>query len=146
MKNNNGFTLLELILCISIMTLILSIPAFKMNIFQGLKEKQEIREFVKDINYARNRAITEGVSHSVLIDTKTNSYTLYKLGDGIKKQIKHKELQESLQIKWSNTGEVVFNLSGAVYGAGTIRLKNSKGKVIEIAITPVTSRVNVSYK
>ncbi len=59
MKNNNGFTLLELILCISIMTLILSIPAFKMNIFQGLKEKQEIREFVKDINYARNRAITE---------------------------------------------------------------------------------------
>ena len=146
MKNNKGFTLLELLLCIFIMALILSIPIFRISIFQGFKEKQEIKEFVKDINYTRNRSIIEGISHSIIIDTKRNSYTMYKLEEDIKKQIKDKELKGGLQIQWTNTKEVVFNHSGAVYGAGTIRLKNSKGEIIEITISPVTSRININYK
>lgn len=147
MKNNKGFTLLELILYISIISIILLIPMFKVDILHNYKEKQELKEFVKDINYARNKTITESISHSVLIDINRNTYTIYKQDHPVKKIVKNKKFSHGIKLKQLSIEkpEIKFSLSGAPDNPGTIILENKKGKIVKITITPATGKVNVYY-
>jgi prepilin-type N-terminal cleavage/methylation domain-containing protein len=149
MKNNKGFTLLELMLSISIILLILSIPIFKIDILHNFRERQELSEFLKDINYTKNKAIIESVNYNIKISIKTNSYTIYKVNSNNKKKsIKHKEFKHGTKLIHTaiKNNELSFKSTGAIDGAGTIKLENRKCNVFRIKITPVTGKVNVEYE
>lgn len=147
MKNNKGFTLLELMICILIICIILIIPILKVDILANQRETNELKEFIKDINYARNKTIVESTRHSILIRVDSNSYTIYKHVHPIKKAVKRREFNQGINLKSTNIKdkEVTFNLSGAPDNSGTIKLETRKGIAIEITITPATGKVNVYY-
>lgn len=144
---NKGFTLLELILCISIMCILFSVALLNVNIFTGQREKSEIREFVRDINYIRNRAIIESTSYTIYLKFGTNSYDIQRHTGSKRDIIKRKEFDYGIKLKGTNINqrEISFNNNGTPRYSGEIILENSKGDRICITITPATGRVNVYY-
>ena len=90
--NDKGFTLLELILCISLIAIILTIPILKTDVFFNQKQKKELKEFIIDINYARNRTIIESTRYSVFLRFDTNSYIVYEHTNSMPKVVKKKNL------------------------------------------------------
>lgn len=145
--NNKGFTLLELILCISLFAIILTIPLFKIDVLLNQKEKKELKEFITDINYARNKAIIESTRYSIYIRPDTNSYVIYQHKSSMQKIVKKKEFTNGIQFKSTNVKdkEIIFTQSGAPSHAGEILLKNKRGEDIKITITPATGKVNIYY-
>lgn len=131
---------------ISILSILLIIPAYKGNNIQNYKERKELREFKNDINYARNRAVVESRLYRIDIRTNNNSYLIIKYSK-FPETIKKKEFTNGIKVKSTNieNDELVFNYSGAPKNAGTIYLENSKGETIEITITPATGKVNIYY-
>ncbi|NMB27323.1 MAG: prepilin-type N-terminal cleavage/methylation domain-containing protein [Tissierellia bacterium] len=146
MKGNRGFTLIELIMIISVLLIILCIPALKGNIILNYRERQELKELKNDINYARNKAIVESTKYIVDMRPYSNSYVIYKQ-EGIRKIVKRKELTDGIKINKTNIkgNEIIFTYSGAPEVAGTIELENRKGRKIEITITPATGKVNIYF-
>jgi len=140
-----GLTFIEVILVICIISFILMIAILNSSIALDFKEKSELREFKKDIEYARNRAIVESRLYTVVINPSKNSYTVINYNNLGKNTVKEKKFAYGIKLVSTNfpQNEVTFNYSGVPLTAGTIKLKNRKGKYIEITITPVTGRVNV---
>ena len=147
MKSNKGVTLLELILCISIIAIILSIPVFNIDIFLNLKEKNELKEFITDINYARNRSIIESARHSVFLNIDENLYTIYKHTSSMPKIVKKKEFIHGIQLKNTNVKdkEIMFSQICVPSYTGEIILENRKGEKIRITVIPITGKVNIYY-
>ena len=146
MKDNRGFTLIELIMIISILLTILLIPALKGNTILNYKERQELKELKNDINYARNKAIVESRKYIVDMRPYSNSYVIYK-EEGSRKIVKRKELVNGIKIDKTNIkgNEIIFTYSGVPAIAGTIELENRKGEKIEITVTPATGKVNIYF-
>lgn len=146
LKDIKGFSLIELIIVISILSILLIIPMFKGNSILSYKERIELKEFKNDINYARNKAIIESKLYRVKINCEENSYTIYKSGSSVE-SVKKKELTEGIKINYTNirNDEIEFSHSGAPLEAGTIFLENKQEQGIEITITPATGKVNIYF-
>lgn len=146
MKDNRGITLIELIMVISILSMVLLIPISKGNIILNSKEKKELKEFKNDLNYARNKAVVESIRYSIMLKPKDNCYIIYK-HTPYKHEIERKKFTSGIKIDTTNIDfhEVVFNYSGAPEKAGTIYLKDKKGNKIEITVTPATGKINIKY-
>ena len=146
MKSSRAFTLIELVMIISILLIILLIPGLKGDTLLNYKERQELKELKTDINYARNKTIVESKKHIVDIRPYNNSYVIYRL-EGSRKIVKRKELTNGIKINKTNIkgNEIIFTYSGAPELAGTIELENRKGKQIQITITPATGKVNIYF-
>ncbi len=142
-KDIKGFTLIEILLIMSILSILLTIPVLNNKFVFNFIEKKEIKEFRDDICNARNKAIIESKLYSVSILVNSNSYAIYNY-DPYKKLIKIKELN-NLTIKRTtiNNNEIVFGALGIPIETGSIFLTNKKGEEIEITVTPVTAKVNV---
>ena len=55
-KSKKGFTLIELIVVIAIISIILGMAAPSSNVIRKSKEKSELKELKRDIEYARDNA------------------------------------------------------------------------------------------
>ncbi|GFN35463.1 GspH/FimT family pseudopilin [Tepidimicrobium xylanilyticum] len=147
LKDNKGKSLIELILVIFILSMLFLIPAIKVNYLSYFRERKDIIELKKDINYARNRAIIESRLYGVELRSD-NTYLIIKY-DKLPETIKRKEFRSGVKIKKinikDNKNEIVFNYSGAPKYAGTIYLENSNGEEIQITVTPATGKVNIYY-
>jgi len=143
--DNKGFTFIEVIIVICIISTILTIVILNSTIVLGFKEKRELREFKKDIEYARNRAIVEAKLYTVNINISKNSYTIINYSNLGKNIIKEKKFTYGIKLIKTNIfqNEITFSYSGAPLIAGTIYLENRKGEKVEITITPVTGKVNI---
>ncbi|MCF6464233.1 hypothetical protein C3E89_12830 [Clostridium sp. Cult1] len=145
-KETRGMTLVEIIIVISLLSILLLIPSFKGNNILNYREKKDISEFKKDINYAKNRALVESKLYSVDIRPTSNSYLIFKY-DTFPEVVKKKEFTSGVKLKSTNikNNELIFSYSGAPIESGTISLENSKGKKISITITPATGKVNIYF-
>lgn len=146
LEDSRGITLIELIVVISLLSLLLSIPIIKGNNILNYKERKELREFKNDINYARNRAVVESKLYSVDIRPNSNTYLIFKYSN-FPETIKKKEFTSGIKLKSTNikNNELVFNYSGAPKDSGTIYLENRKGERISITVTPATGKVNIYF-
>lgn len=69
-----GFTLIELILVLFIMSTILGIGFVKFNVINKYKAKKEIQTMINDIQYAKIMALTTGVEYWV--ELRPSSYII----------------------------------------------------------------------
>jgi prepilin-type N-terminal cleavage/methylation domain-containing protein len=143
-KDTKGFTLIEVILVVSILSFLFSIPVLNTNYLLKFVERKEINELKEDIYYSRNRAIVESKIYSVDILVDKNSYAIYTY-DTYRKLIKSKKLKGNLKIKYTTikNDELMFGYLGIPIETGTIVLTNNRGEEIKIAVTPVTAKINV---
>ena len=146
MKNNKGMTLIELIMVISILSIILLIPRLNGNVVLNYKERKELNELKKDLNYARNKAIVESCKYTVMLVSEKNYYVVYK-HKAFREKVKRVEFTNGIKIKTTNfyDNEVVFNYSGVPKTGGTIYLENRKGQNVELRVTPATGKVNIYF-
>lgn len=73
-----GFTLLEILLTVSLLLIILSVAWIKFQPMFSIQENQEIRQLVRDLNFARNIAIHTHQSASIQIIDNTQYQLVYK--------------------------------------------------------------------
>jgi type II secretion system protein H len=76
-KRSRGFTLIELILVMSLLIIIISLvtPSLE-KFFQGRTMDSEVRQFVSLTHYAQSRAISEGSPMLLWVDSKAGKYGL----------------------------------------------------------------------
>lgn len=144
MKRNMGVTLIELLIVISIISIVLLIPTLKKDKLLTYKERKELMEFKNDLNYARNKALVESTQYLVTIKDNTNSYTIYRDKNKI---VKTNTFKNGIELCKTEVGEktIRFHSSGAPDIGTTIRLKNRNGTIIKLSITPAVGKVNIDF-
>jgi prepilin-type N-terminal cleavage/methylation domain-containing protein len=139
MDRFKGYTLVELIIVLTLFSIILSFAVPSLGFIRKFKEYQQIRELRKDILYARNQAIVKGKIYYVQFDYERNAY--YILVDG--NIVKKKYFDEGLKLIDTNTPEISFYRTGVPRSSGTIKIKNNKNKIYEVVVTPVVGKVTI---
>lgn len=135
MRNNNGFTLIELIVTISIMILLLTITVPRFDISFGYMEKM-INEFAMDV---RNVQMENMKTPSAGYDIKiySDKYYIRKNMD-IEKIVNFKD---GYTINYNNGDSISFTYDGEPKKAGTFTITNTRNsKVKQVSIVPVTGR------
>ncbi len=139
-----AFTLMELILVVALISILSCILIPNTNIFHNLKEKQEIREFRKDILLTRNRAIINQSNYYIKLVFDDNKYVIRGLANN--DTIKSKTFTSGLKLsRRTNLTDLLFEGSGKAGKSGTIYITNRKNKEYIITISPITGSVAVKY-
>ena len=140
-NHNKGFTLIELMVVVVIISLLLGlgingldylIQWNKLNVTAGLLSSQ-----LKD---TQSRAFYEGVYYKLQFLPSLDKYRIYKqtelIDDIILKDI------DLFNTNFTNNN-LYFYPNGVPGMGGTVTLKNKRGKVLYVIMTPVTARVRV---
>lgn len=80
-----GFTLLELLLVMSLMTILLSVAVLRFDFFAQINERNEMEKIVSQLQYSRNYAISTGEETVFYVekDSGKNSFsTIIKTNSG----------------------------------------------------------------
>ena len=140
MKKMKGFTLIELIVVISLMSIFLLIAIPKIGFYIRFNEHQQIRQIKKDILYAKTQAIVKGNIHKFSYDAINNTYSIQENATVIKRVY----LKNGLEFSYKGSGTVItFSRTGAPSNGDTINLHNKNKKKYKITITPVVGKVNI---
>ncbi len=134
---NRGFTLLELLVVISLLLVFMTITVVSISrISEKYERREALRRILKVINHARIIAVTERkrVSLSFSEDGRT-----YSLDGNISKNI---SLKRGLRIEG---GTLVFYPSGRNSG-GSLNIFYEDGMSYTIALDPVTSKVAIFHE
>ncbi|NLW22387.1 MAG: hypothetical protein GXY88_03880 [Tissierellia bacterium] len=146
MKDIRGSTFIEIILIISIISILILIPLIRGGVFKSYKEREELKEFIKDLNYARIRAIVESTRYSVNLKYGDNSYTIIKHTNP-KEIIKRKEFTNGIRIRNSSiiNNEIEFTPAGTPRDSKTIYLEDRNRNLIKITIRVATGKISVYF-
>ena len=144
---NKGYTLIELMVVVVIISLLLALSLNGLdNLIQWNKLNTASALLSSELKNTQSRAFYEGVYYKIefyaTFDCPTlNKYRIYK----------QTELYEEIQLegvelfKTNFTNNKVFFYPNGVPGqGGTVTLKNKKGKVLYVIMTPVTARIRIS--
>lgn len=137
-KDRNGFTLLELIIVISLITVILGISTiFLAGTFSSSKLHSTVRDIVTTIKRARNIALSSGIDKTITIDLDSKVYSI----DGdLQREIPHDvniKIIDNVNGKEIDSGDyrMVFYAGGGIEG-GRIMVWNEK-RSYTIDIDPI---------
>lgn len=152
LKNKKGMTLIEIILSITILSILLLIVVPESNIILKIKERKELLEFKTDLNYARNKAICDGIRYSIKLFPRNNFYYIYKY-ERFPELVAKKEFKSGIRIENTNfngslnnkPSEVMFTSTGAPSIGGRIIIRNKKNEKNLITVEPATGKVNLYF-
>lgn len=141
-NHNKGYTLIELMVVVAIISLLLGLSVNEIyNLIQWNKLNTAAALLSSELKDAQSRAFYEGVYYKLQFWPTLDRYKVYKQTDLVNDII----LKD---IDLFNTNFTDNNLyfypSGVPGQGGTITLKNKRGKVLYVIMTPVTARVRVS--
>lgn len=140
MDRYKGYTLLELVIVLTLFSLILMIAVPSLGIIREFREYQQIRQLKTDILFARNQAIVKGKIYFVQFDFVRNGYIIVVSGETIKRVY----FEEGIElIKNMEMTELSFYRTGVPGKSGTIRLKNGKNQIYEVVVTPIVGKVTI---
>ena len=146
MKHSNshskGYTLIELMIVIGIISLLLGLSINGINnLIQWSKLNTAATLLSSELKNTQSRAFYEGVYYKLQFWPTLDRYRIYK----------ETELYKEIQLKDVNLfntnftdDNLYFYPNGVPGQGGTVTLKNKKGKVLYIIMTPVTARVRIS--
>jgi len=141
-NRNKGFTLIELMVVVGIISLLLGLSLNGLyDLMQWSKLNRAAAILSSELKNTQSRAFYEGVYYKINFWESLDRYRIYK----------QTELVEDIilnDIDLYNTNftddKVYFYPNGVPGQGGTITLKNKRGKVLYVIMTPVTARVRVS--
>jgi len=141
-NRTKGYTLIELMVVIGIISLLLGLGINGLyNLMQWNKLNTAAALLSSELKNAQSRAFYEGVYYKLQFWPSLDRYRVYK----------QTELVDDIILKdidLFNTNFTDNNLyfypNGVPSQGGTVTLKNKKGKVLYVIMTPVTGRVRVS--
>ena len=147
---NNGFTLIELMVVVVIVSLLLGLSLNGLyKLIQWSKLNTAAALLSSELKNSQSRAFYEGVYYTIEFYTTFNwptSSNKYKILKGSESEL-YKEIKlEGVELFKTNFtyNKVRFYPNGVPSMGGTVTLKNKKGKVLYVIMTPVTARVRVS--
>ena len=141
LKYNNGFTLIEILVVISIISIITGI------FFGGLRTLQPamrldgvVRDLATDLHYVQQQAVSEQFNYGISFLIDTNEYQILKyITSTTTQEISKKSLAQGIsfyEIKDFTDNNVIFNPYGSVTEAGSVSLVNSKQEIKVINVRP----------
>ena len=141
-NRTKGYTLMELMVVVSIISLLLGIGINRLDyLIQWNKLNTAAALLSSELKNTQSRAFYEGVYYKLQFWPTLDRYRIYK----------QSELADDIILKdidLFNTNftddNFYFYPSGVPGQGGTITLKNKRGKVLYVIMTPVTARVRVS--
>lgn len=143
MKKNSGFTLLELIIVLFLISLIMGlVGVFFANTLPSNKFNATVREIVASIRYARSLAQSSGENETITIDLDSRKYALPGRGEKpIPPEVNIKVVDPLSGDITTGRYQMLFPAFGGAEG-GTIVLWDKK-RVASISLDPVVGSVVV---
>ncbi|MCK4241290.1 MAG: type II secretion system protein [Candidatus Atribacteria bacterium] len=139
---NKGYTLIELMVVVVIIFLLLALSLNGLdNLIQWNKLNTAAVLLSSELKNTQSRAFYEGVYYKLQFWPNLNRYIIYKQSELIK-DIKLEDI-DLFNTNFTDNN-VYFYPSGVPGQGGTITLKNKKGKVLYVIMTPVTARIRIS--
>ena len=141
-NRNKGYTLIELMVVVGIVAILfgLSINGIN-NLIQWSKLNTAATLLSSELKNTQSRAFYEGVYYKLQFWPTLDRFRIYK----------QTELYKDIQLEDINLfntnftdDNLYFYPNGVPGQGGTVTLKNKKGKVLYVIMTPVTARVRIS--
>jgi general secretion pathway protein H len=144
LRSNSGFTLLELILVLFLITLILGLSsAFFLNALPSHRFNATVREISAMIRHARTLAFVNGERSILTIDLDSKQYGIEGLASkGLPPDVDIRVIDPVAGEIQSGTYEIYFPPSGGIEG-GTIVLSRGK-RSVSIQPDPVIGSVIIN--
>lgn len=141
-NRNKGYTLIELMVVVAIVSLMLGFGINGLDyLIQWSKLSTAAAFLSSELKNIQSRAFYEGVYYKLQFWPTLNRYRIYK----------QTELIDDITLKDINLfntnftdNNLYFYPSGVPGQGGTVTLKNKRGKVLYVIMTPVTARVRIS--
>jgi len=141
-NRNKGYTLIELMFVVVIISLLLGLSLNGLySLIQWSKLNRAAAILSSELKNTQSRAFYEGVYYKIDFWAPLDRYRIYR------QTVLYKDVQlEDIDLFNSNftNNNLYFYPNGVPSMGGTVTLKNKKGKVLYVIITPVTARVRVS--
>ncbi len=141
-NHNKGYTLIELMVVVVIISLLLGIGINGLDyLIQLTKLNTAAGLLSSELKNIQSRAFYEGVYYKLQFMPSLDKYRIYKQTELIDDII-----FKDIDLFNSNftDNKVYFYPNGVPNMGGTVTLKNKRGKVLYVIMTPVTARVRVS--
>jgi len=141
-NRNKGFTLIELIVVIGIISLLLGLS---INGISGLIQWSKLNRAAvllsSELKNTQSRAFYEGVYYWIDFWESLDRYRIHK-----KEELVEDIILEDIDLFNTNftNDKVYFYPNGFPSMGGTVTLKNKRGKILYVIMTPVIARVRVS--
>ena len=136
-KKNQGVSLIEIMLVISIIGLILVIEAPNLKSYSNnLILKSATQDLASNLRYAQQLTVTEQRIYNITLDQINNSYTIVLEPSTIIKTVYLPDNISFSSITDLTDNKVVFNFMGAVSQSGTITISHSQNFTKTIYIRP----------
>jgi len=141
-NRNKGYTLIELVVVVVIISLLLVLSLNGLyNLMQWSKLNRAAAILSAELKNTQSRAFYEGVYYKLQFWPSLDRYRIYKQTELIDDII-----LEDINLFNSNftDNNLYFYPNGVPSMGGTVTLKNKRGKILYVIMTPVTARVRVS--
>lgn len=141
-NRTKGYTLIELMVVAGIIALLLALSLNGLDyLIQWNKLNTAAALLSSELKNTQSRAFYEGVYYKIEFRAFSDKYIIYKQTE------LYKDVQlEDIDLFNTNftDNKVYFYPNGVPSMGGTVTLKNKRGKVRYIIMTPVTARVRIS--
>lgn len=136
MKRRQAFTLIELIITLSIISIILSIVLPNKDIFSNYSQNNELKALERDLLTTRARAVSEGKTYSFEMVDNLRAYMITKDNLVIKRvNLNH--------IRFSQIFNFHFYSSGSASKSGTIEIRASNNETYQITVAVATGKITL---
>lgn len=139
-KFTTGFTLVEILVTLAILTTILAIGAFaNINLFRTEQILKEETILVSTLQKARNRAMNnvDQSQHGVHLEDGSDFYIIFKGNIYNPNDSSNEKIPRENKVELSELDNIVFEqLSGNTANDGNITLTDTGGKTRNIEISP----------
>ena len=144
--NVKGFTLVELLIVLVIMSLLLSlVPPLLSNVMPSVTIKATANDLYHDLKYVRNMAVLSGRQSSIVIDTVNSSYSseskdngkIIKLPSDIRITVENAQLQQLTE----ENQIISFFADGS--SSGGVVLLNTDDQIFTITVDWLIGKVSL---
>ena len=141
-NRTKGYTLIELMVVVGIISLLLGLGINELDyLIQWSKLNRAAVILSSELKNTQSRAFYEGAYYKLQFWPSLDRYRIYQ------QTILYEDTQlEDIDLFNTNftDNNLYFYPSGVPSMGGTVTLKNNRGKVLYVIMTPVTSRVRIS--